>query len=152
MLIFQGLWFVWFTFASIAWPRYAFPALALNTVLAGGLIVAIVHAVPALVERISTYRGNTPRTAQIAVAVGAAVVILASAFVQLRPVVTQDSGFDRWLPTGEGLFSFRTMDDAADALNAIGREYPRHSAAARRVAEEYFDARRVLSELLDAVM
>jgi hypothetical protein len=69
-----------------------------------------------------------------------------------RPVVTQDSGFDRWLPTGEGLFPFRTVDDAADALNAIGRDYPRHSAAARRVAEEYFDARRVLSELLDAVM
>jgi hypothetical protein len=65
-----------------------------------------------------------------------------------RPVVTQSSGFDQWLPTGEGLFSFRSIDEAAGALEAIDRDYARHSAAARRVAERHFDAPRVLTELL----
>lgn len=68
-----------------------------------------------------------------------------------RPVVTQDSGFDRWLPTGEGLFSFKSADEAADALNQIAQDYPRHSRAARRIVEEHFDAWKVLTELIDAV-
>jgi hypothetical protein len=37
LLTFQMLWFMWFAFASIAWPRYAFPALALNAILMGFL-------------------------------------------------------------------------------------------------------------------
>jgi hypothetical protein len=69
-----------------------------------------------------------------------------------RPVVTQGSGFDQWLPTGEGLFSFQTDEEAADALNKIGTDYPRHARAARRIAEEHFDSRKVLGELLQNVM
>ncbi|HEX4056478.1 MAG TPA: hypothetical protein VHX86_19630 [Tepidisphaeraceae bacterium] len=69
-----------------------------------------------------------------------------------RPVVAQESGFDRWLPTGEGLFSFATVDDAATALNEIARDYPRHAAAARRIAEEHFDAKKVLSRLLEKIL
>jgi hypothetical protein len=69
-----------------------------------------------------------------------------------RPVVTQASGFDRWLPTGEGLFSFGTIDQAADALNAISADYPRHSHAARQIAEEHFDSRRVLRRLLEDLL
>jgi hypothetical protein len=67
-----------------------------------------------------------------------------------RPVVTQASGFDRWLPVGEGLFSFETVEDAARALGVIAGDYAHHSAAARRVAEQFFDSRVVLSELLDS--
>jgi 4-amino-4-deoxy-L-arabinose transferase-like glycosyltransferase len=37
--IFQTLWLGWFAFASIAWPRYAFPALAINTIFMGALVV-----------------------------------------------------------------------------------------------------------------
>jgi hypothetical protein len=69
-----------------------------------------------------------------------------------RPVVTQASGFDRWLPTGEGLFSFQTVDQAADALNTIAGDYPRHAAAARRIAQQFMDSNVVLSDLLQRVM
>jgi hypothetical protein len=69
-----------------------------------------------------------------------------------RPVVTQASGFDRWLPIGEGLFSFHTVDQAADALNTISGDYERHARAARRTAEMHFDSRLVLRDLLDAMM
>jgi hypothetical protein len=65
-----------------------------------------------------------------------------------RPVVTQDTGFDRVIPTGRGLFSFRTLDDILDALDRVNSNYALHSAAAREIAEEYFDADKVLDRLL----
>jgi len=68
-----------------------------------------------------------------------------------RPVVTQDTGFGCALPTGEGLFAFSTLDEAAAAVEAICADYPRHSHAARELAREHFAAERVLADLLDAV-
>jgi len=67
-----------------------------------------------------------------------------------RPVVTQDTGFSRFLPTGNGLFAVRTLDDAAAACRAIASDYDMHAQAARRIAEDAFDARRVLTDLLAA--
>jgi hypothetical protein len=65
-----------------------------------------------------------------------------------RPVVTQDSGFGRYVPTGEGLFAYTTMEEAVEALARVNADYPRHSAAARRIAQECFAAERVLGRLL----
>ena len=65
-----------------------------------------------------------------------------------RPVIAQDTGFNRILPTGEGLFSFRTVEDALAAVAAMNADYSRHAASARALAEEYFDSNRVLSRLL----
>jgi hypothetical protein len=65
-----------------------------------------------------------------------------------RPVVTQDTGFSRVLPTGEGLFSFNTMDEIVAAFEAIRTDYEKHSRAARAIAEEYFRAETVLAKLL----
>jgi len=66
-----------------------------------------------------------------------------------RPVVTEDTGFSEWLPVGTGLFSFQTSGDALDAVAKIERDYIRHSAAARRLAEKYFDSAEVLSRLTE---
>jgi hypothetical protein len=66
-----------------------------------------------------------------------------------RPVVVQDTGFSKFLPTGEGLFAFSTTDEAVAAIEAVESDYERHCRAAREIAEEYFDARKVLSKLLD---
>ncbi|MGA3066731.1 MAG: hypothetical protein ABSF29_07785 [Tepidisphaeraceae bacterium] len=68
-----------------------------------------------------------------------------------KPVVTQASGFDQWLPTGEGLFSFNDVNEAAHCLNEIAKNPANHAAAARRIAEDYFDSRKVLSELLERI-
>ncbi len=62
--------------------------------------------------------------------------------------MVQDTGFSDDLPCGEGLFAFRSIDDAADAIQAIGRDYERHCRAARRIAEEHLDARRVIGRVL----
>jgi len=65
-----------------------------------------------------------------------------------RPVITQDTGFGRVLPTGEGLFAFNTIDEAQAAVEAVTADYERHSRAARNIAAEYFASERVLPALL----
>ncbi len=65
-----------------------------------------------------------------------------------RPVVVQDTGWSAHYPTGEGLFAFGTIDDAAAALSAVEADYARHAEAARSVAERELAARPVLERLL----
>lgn len=68
-----------------------------------------------------------------------------------RPVITQDTAFGNILPSGEGLLSFSTEQDAVAAIEAVARDYPRHAAAAHEIALEYFDAQKVLGSLLGRV-
>jgi hypothetical protein len=65
-----------------------------------------------------------------------------------RPVVVQATGFESLLPTGKGLFAVTTVEEAAEAIKAIRRDYSMHSAAARAIAAEYFDSDKLLSRLL----
>jgi len=65
-----------------------------------------------------------------------------------KPVVTQDTGFGKFVPTGMGLLAYATMDEAVDALKRIDADYATHGRAARRIAEEHFGARTVLARLL----
>lgn len=66
-----------------------------------------------------------------------------------RPVVTQETGFSEWCPVGNGLLSFSDEREAIDAITTIESDYARHSAAARKIAEEHFDSRLVLTRLLE---
>lgn len=68
-----------------------------------------------------------------------------------KPVITQETGFSRIIPTGQGLFPFSTMDEIVAAFDAVQSDYARHSLAARRIAEEYFRAEAVLAKLMDDV-
>jgi len=68
-----------------------------------------------------------------------------------RPVITQDTAFSKFIPTGEGLFAYTTEDEALAAIDAIARDYDRHSAAALETAREYFDAQRVVGDMLRRV-
>ena len=65
-----------------------------------------------------------------------------------RPVLVQDTGFSRTLPTGEGLLSFTTMEEAVAGAREILSAYDRHSRAARELAETYFDSDLVLEALI----
>jgi hypothetical protein len=66
-----------------------------------------------------------------------------------RPVVAQDTGFGDFLPSGEGLLAFAGVEEAAVAVAAVESDPGRHAAAARAIAEEHLDARKVLTRLLD---
>jgi hypothetical protein len=68
-----------------------------------------------------------------------------------RPVVVQDTGFSDMVPVGEGLLAFADGSEAASAIAEVESDYERHSRAARSIAAEYFDARRVISGLLGRV-
>ena len=64
-----------------------------------------------------------------------------------RPVIAQDTGLGDLLPTGNGLLTFTTVGEAADAARAIECDYGRHARAARRLAEGCFDSAQVLTSL-----
>jgi hypothetical protein len=66
-----------------------------------------------------------------------------------RPVLAQETGFSAFLPTGEGLLPFETVDDAVAGVDSIRGDYGRHARRARELAEELLDSDRVLRALLD---
>ncbi len=65
-----------------------------------------------------------------------------------KPVVVQHTGPSSYLPTGEGMFRFSTLEEAAAALDAVNTDYERHCRAARQIAEAYFDSRQVVERIL----
>jgi hypothetical protein len=67
-----------------------------------------------------------------------------------RPVVLQDTGYSKWLPTGAGILPFSAPDEALTAMEEVTRRYSFHCDAARAIAEDYFESGKVLSRLIDA--
>ena len=63
-------------------------------------------------------------------------------------MVVQDTGPSSFLPHGEGMFHFSTLEEAAWALETINRDYEKHCRAARRLAEDFFDARQIAAKML----
>ena len=69
-----------------------------------------------------------------------------------KPAVVQWTGRSRFLPDEEGLFRFATPEQAIKALEEAASAYDRHSEAARRLAEEHFDAKRVVHGVLESAL
>ena len=65
-----------------------------------------------------------------------------------RPAVVQETGWSRHLPSDQGVLPFTTLDEAAEGLGKVTRNYSEHSKAAREIALEFFDAKKVCQELL----
>lgn len=68
-----------------------------------------------------------------------------------RPAIAQETGFSGYLPTGAGLFAFRTIDDVLAGIESLNSDYQRHRRAARALAEDVFDSTKVLPALLHRV-
>jgi hypothetical protein len=66
-----------------------------------------------------------------------------------RAVITEDTGFSSLIPIGEGLISFSDPATALEGIETVLSDPQRHGRAARQLAEEYFDARKVLPRLLE---
>lgn len=69
-----------------------------------------------------------------------------------KPAVVQWTGRSRLLPDGEGLLRFATPGEAIEALEEAAGAYDFHSGAARKLAEEHFDAKRVLYDVLESAL
>jgi hypothetical protein len=65
-----------------------------------------------------------------------------------RPVITQETGFSKFIASGKGLFGFHTMDDVLAAVDSIESDYAGHCRAAKEIAAEYFAAEKVLAHLM----
>jgi hypothetical protein len=69
-----------------------------------------------------------------------------------KPAVVQHTGPSRFLPDAEGLFRFHDLEGAAQCLEAVADDYGRQCRLARALAEEYFDARKVVRRVLERAL
>jgi hypothetical protein len=69
-----------------------------------------------------------------------------------KPAIVQHTGPSKFLPQAEGLFRFRNLHEAVQALHAVAADYDRHSRLARSLAEEYFDSQKVLKRVLELAL
>lgn len=69
-----------------------------------------------------------------------------------KPAVVQHTGTSRFLPDDAGLFRFHDLDQARRCLEAVAADYDRHCRLARALVMEYFDARKVVNQLLERAL
>ena len=69
-----------------------------------------------------------------------------------KPVIVQHTGPSRLLPAADGAWRFRTPAEAIQALDEVAADYVQQSRLARELALEHFDARKVVSSVLERVL
>jgi hypothetical protein len=69
-----------------------------------------------------------------------------------KPAVVQHTGPSRFLPDGAGLFRFRDVAEAVRCLETAAADYDRQGRLARGLAEEHFDARKVVARVLERAL
>jgi len=69
-----------------------------------------------------------------------------------KPAIVQDTGPSEYLPNGEGMFRFSTLEQAEEAIHQVNADYSSQCRAARELAEAYFDARPVLEGMLNEAL
>lgn len=69
-----------------------------------------------------------------------------------KPTIVQYTGVSQFLPDSAGLFRFHDIDEAAAYLKTVADDYERQSKLARALAEEYFDAQKVIVKVLERVL
>jgi len=66
--------------------------------------------------------------------------------------VVQHTGPSRFLPDRGGLFRFRDFDEAAQCLDAVVTDYDHQCRLARNLSEEHFNAKTVISRVLEKAL
>jgi hypothetical protein len=66
-----------------------------------------------------------------------------------RPVIIQETGFSKLYGGDAGLLAFRTLGEIVEAVKAVNADYKKHSRAAREIAQEIFEAKKVVGSLLE---
>ena len=63
-------------------------------------------------------------------------------------MITQETSFSKYIPTGSSLHSFEDLDDVLAALDTIGSNAEADTRAAHDSAHEFFAAERVIGSML----
>jgi hypothetical protein len=66
-----------------------------------------------------------------------------------RPAVVQETGWSKFIPSGNGVFAFSTMEEAIAGLRAIAADPAKHRAAAYEIAREYLAPDKVLPPMIE---
>lgn len=66
-----------------------------------------------------------------------------------KPVITQETQWSKYIPSGNGLFAFTDVDSALEAISLVNSDIKKQSKAAKDVAFEYFNSNTILSKLLE---
>lgn len=69
-----------------------------------------------------------------------------------KPAVVQHTGSSRFLPDAAGFLRFRDLPEAIQRLEQVAADYERQCRLARAFAEEYFDARQVVTRVLERAL
>jgi hypothetical protein len=65
-----------------------------------------------------------------------------------KPVITQDTKWAKFIPSGKGVFACDDLESTCAATSEITSDYALHAKAAIEVAYEYFDSNKILNKLL----
>jgi hypothetical protein len=66
-----------------------------------------------------------------------------------KPAIVQHTGRSGFLPDADGLFRFRSLAEATRSLETVAADYAHQCRRARALAEEYFDARKVVGSVVE---
>jgi hypothetical protein len=66
-----------------------------------------------------------------------------------KPAIVEHTGPSQFLPDASGLLRFKNPEEAITMLSDVEANYDRHALAARALAEEFFDSRKVIQKVLD---
>ena len=69
-----------------------------------------------------------------------------------KPAVVQHTGPSDYLPDAAGLFRFSDLDEAVRCIELAAVDYENQCRLARALAEEYFDAPKVIARMLERVL
>lgn len=69
-----------------------------------------------------------------------------------KPAIVQHTGPSRILPDAAGLFHFRTLAEASAAMERVEADYENQCRLARALAEEHFDARKIVTAVLEKAL
>lgn len=65
-----------------------------------------------------------------------------------KPVITQETQWSKYIPSGLGALSFEDVTTAVHAIGEVQRQYKKHSRAAKEISFEFFESGKVLTNLL----
>jgi hypothetical protein len=65
-----------------------------------------------------------------------------------RPAVVQETAWSQYIPSGNGIIAFNTLEEAAEGLKRIAAEPSKNQRAAYDIAREYFAPDRVINKML----
>jgi hypothetical protein len=69
-----------------------------------------------------------------------------------KPAIVEHTGPSSFLPDDAGLLRFHDLPEAIGCVEAVQADYGKHCQLARALAEEYFDAKRVVKSVLERAL